>query len=51
MMSPVLHVEAGVLKVVVDTPVHEVSQRWDGVRDFPDPHAGPELVSFVHGEA
>ena len=51
MMRTILHVEASVLKIVIDASIHEMSQRWDRVCDFEDPHSGPQLVSFVHGEA
>ncbi len=51
MMRTVLHVEAGELEIVVDTSIHEMAQRGDGICDFEDPNSSPQLVSLVHGES
>lgn len=51
MMRPVLHVETGMLEVVVDATIDEMSERGNQIRNFPNPHAGPQFVSFIDGES
>ena len=51
MMRAILRVEAGELEVIVDAAVNEMAYRWNRVCDFKDPHSGPQLVSFIHGES
>jgi hypothetical protein len=51
MMRAVLHVEAGELKVVVDATINEMPECGNRVRDFENPHAGPQLVSIVDAES